>query len=219
MKKIDIFGQRFGRLTVLALSETSNRGRARWTCKCDCGNLKVIESQALRRGKVVSCGCFRAEVLASSGHKHGQHGTGAWNSWQDMRKRCTNPKSTAYADYGGRGIEVCPQWSTFEGFHADMGNRPAGMTLERKDVNGNYEPGNCVWIPQAEQVNNRRVTVRVTLDGEELALSVACKRLGLSYSRTRERMKRLGWAFERAIAEPKKINGTIYATEDAHAHV
>lgn len=219
MKAIEMAGLRYGHLLVLRRAPSGRNGRAWWLCKCDCGTEKAVESQALRAGRVVSCGCFRAHVLRTSGVKHGQHGTGAWNTWADMMKRCTNPRSVAYRHYGGRGISVCEAWQTFEGFFADMGQRPEGMTLERKDVNGNYEPSNCVWLPAPEQVNNRRVTVRVSVGGQQMALSEACRHLGLSYSRTRERMKRLGWSFEQAIAEPKKVNGTMYATEDRRAHV
>lgn len=126
----------------------------------------------------------------------------------------TNPKADAYPHYGGRGIRVCDRWLEFAAFFQDMGPRPPGMTLERKDVNGNYEPKNCIWLSKPEQHNNRRNTIRVRLGGEEMALSVACKRLGISYARTRDRMKALGWSFEKAISEPKKVNGTIYAEKE-----
>jgi hypothetical protein len=92
-----------------------------------------------------------------------------------------------------------------------MGERPAGGTIERIDVNGNYEPGNCKWIPASEQPRNTRRTIVVQVSGESLCLSEACRRLNLSYSRVRDRMKLLGWSFNKAISEPKKVNGTIYA--------
>lgn len=138
-------------------------------------------------------------------------GTGAWHSWRDMVKRCSSPKSMHYRHYGGRGITVCEAWKTFEGFHADMGDRPAGMSIERDDVDGNYEPGNCRWIPHKEQHYNKRNTIFVEVDGEQICLSVACRKLGLSYNRVRDRIKTLGWSVEDAISEPKKINGTVYA--------
>jgi hypothetical protein len=128
-----------------------------------------------------------------------------------MRKRCRNPKADSYKHYGGRGISVCAQWEDFATFLRDMGERPPGGTIERIEVNGNYEPGNCVWIQAAEQGNNTRRSIVVTLDGESICLKVACDRLGLRYSRVYDRIQVLGWSFEKAIAEPKKINETVYA--------
>jgi hypothetical protein len=128
-----------------------------------------------------------------------------------MIRRCTKPECPSYDDYGGRGITVCTQWLSFENFFADMGDRPDGMSLERKEVNGNYEPSNCVWIPMVHQVYNRRVTIRVEIEGCSMALSQACSVLGVDYTRTHSRMRRLGWSFQKAIAEPKKLNGTSYA--------
>jgi hypothetical protein len=204
----DWTGHRFGKLSVIELAA---RNPARWRCVCDCGNEKIAYAGDLVQRKIVSCGCFKREILATSGYKHGMHNSGAWQSWSDMIKRCTNPKADAYKHYGGRGIKVCDRWLEFVNFHADMGDRPSGMTLERQRVNEGYNPENCEWIPAKDQSLNTRRTVRVVLDGEEMALSAACKRLGLSYNRVRDRMKTLGWTFERAIAEPKKVNGTLYA--------
>jgi hypothetical protein len=212
MKLIDLSGQKFGRLYVASLSpERSKAKGAQFNCICDCGTEKLILGSHLRLGRVVSCGCARRERLATSGIKHGMCGTGAWHSWRDMMKRCYSQKSAHYHHYGGRGIEVCQEWRSFEGFHKSMGDRPIGMSIEREDVDGNYEPGNCKWIPLSNQQENKRNSLFVVLDGERMCLSVACKKLGISYQRTRDRIKKLGWDFEKAISEPKKINGEIYA--------
>lgn len=209
--RIDLAGHRFGNLLVV---EQVARAPIKWKCICDCGSEKIVTSAALTKGQTRSCGCFRRKVLATSGVKHGMHGTGAWLSWSDMIKRCTNPRADAYKHYGGRGIKVCERWLEFANFYADMGARPQGMSIERRDVDGNYEPSNCEWMPLSDQANNKRRTVRVVLGGKEMSLSVACKQLGLNYNRIRDRIKTLGWTFERAISEPKKVNGTLYATGD-----
>lgn len=191
--------------------ERSKGNGARFICECDCGTAKVVLGSHLRRGKVVSCGCRKAEALSESRITHGMSGTGAWHSWRDMMKRCHSTKSEHYHDYGGRGITVCLDWHDFESFHAYMGDRPEGMSIERLDVNGNYEPGNCSWIPKIEQHYNKRNTIFVEIEGNKVCLSVACKQLGLSYNRTRDRIKTLGWSPEKALSEPKKINGELYA--------
>lgn len=96
------------------------------------------------------------EAFATGNIRHGLFHTRAWVSWNMMLQRCTNPKRDKYEYYGGRGIKVCERWLTFENFYADMGERPEGWSLDRMDVNGNYEPGNCKWATKKEQANNRR---------------------------------------------------------------
>lgn len=212
MRLIDLTGQRFGRLMVKSLhNERTPSNGAKFFCICDCGVEKLVVGAYLRSGRVISCGCRKREVLAESSITHGMTGTGAWHTWRDMIKRCTTEKYEHYHSYGGRGITVCKEWLSFAGFHASMGDRPEGMTIERDDVNGNYEPGNCRWIPKIEQHYNKRNTIFVDVGGESLCLSVACKQLGLSYSRVYDRIKTLGWSVEEAISEPKKINGGVYA--------
>lgn len=137
-------------------------------------------------------------------------GAGAWHSWRDMMKRCYAKNSSRFPHYGGRGIIVCPEWHDFEGFHASMGDRPEGMSIERDEVDGNYEPNNCRWIPIPNQQYNKRNSIFVDVEGEKLCLSLACKKLGLNYNRVRDRIKTLGWSIEDALSQPKKINGNTY---------
>jgi len=172
----DLSGLRFGRLTVIERASLVGQGRPRYLCKCDCGNTKVILGDALRQKgySVVSCGCFIKSVLlahaASCKGKPGYHRIhGAsgdankkniwpeYHTWLGMRARCQNPKHHAFKYYGGRGITICDQWAdNFLKFLEDVGRRPKGLTLDRINNDGNYEPGNCKWSTWKEQANNKR---------------------------------------------------------------
>lgn len=126
---------------------------------------------------------------------------GYW-SWIDMRKRCNNKKCLSYKDYGGRGIKVCEQWNSFQAFLADMGPRPFGWTIDRIDVNGNYEPSNCRWVPKAHQNKNTRKNIYFEIDGETLCLADACRKLGMPYSTVVSRISSLKWDKYKAIYTP-----------------
>lgn len=113
-----------------------------------------------------------------------------YKSWFQMKRRCTNPSDPGWPNYGGRGITVCGRWQSFANFYADMGDRPAGASLDRIDNDGNYEPGNCRWATNEEQINNRRSTRMVIADGVEMTLARACRMFGLNYKLTHSRLMR-----------------------------
>src|SRR6516164_1163876 len=151
----DLTGQRFGRLIAVKYL-----GGSSWTCLCDCGTKTVVTGHPLRTGHTASCGCWKPDGTAIRSRKHGHNKVGkrtrTYRAWANMLTRCRNPKSGRWESYGGRGITVCERWLIFINFLADMGECPPGMYLDRIDVNGNYELGNCRWATASENSRNRR---------------------------------------------------------------
>lgn len=177
-KLIDLTGQRFGRLTVL--SRSAHPGRVHWCCACGCGQEVAVRANHLKSGHTTSCGCTRADRSSQASTTHGMSNTSIYAIWNQMIQRCTNPNLKAYPNYGGRGIMVAARWQVFENFLADMGERPKGLTLERKNNEGPYSPENCVWASRTIQAINRRNTVHVMVEGRRMAITEAMKLTGKS---------------------------------------
>jgi len=145
------------RWTIVGEPEWDERRRRRVPVQCMCGTTRRVRAEKLHDGRSRSCGCLARELNAARMTKHGWSRTPEYRTWQDMIQRCTNPQAERYADYGARGITVCQRWlSSFENFLADMGGRPAGLSLDRIEVNGHYDPSNCRWATRSEQNANRR---------------------------------------------------------------
>lgn len=157
-KRIDIAGLKFGRLTVIDASNYRNSdNRVLWNCICDCGANCLVAGRYLRSGLTKSCGCLHQEVVKVISITHGLSKSSTYQSWQAMKNRCYNKKQKSYANYGAIGIKVCPAWrDSFTAFLTEMGERPKGTTLDRKDPFGNYELGNCKWSTPLEQSRNTR---------------------------------------------------------------
>lgn len=173
-------------------------------CVCDCGTGRDIAIQTLKQGRSNHCGCRNGEMNAELHGIHLLSGTPIYKSWASLKARCLNPNNADYPDYGGMGITVCDRWrDSFEAFYEDMGPRPEGSSIDRIDVNGNYEPGNCRWATGVEQAQNKRETRWVSFRGEKLAMIEACRRAGLSrtkYKVIHARVHRRGMTFEQAMA-------------------
>lgn len=154
-RRVDLTGKRFGRLAAVRF-DSIRKGSSAWLCRCDCGNEIVAMAYHLKRGATTSCGCYRVEASADRVRTHGLTRSPTYLTWVSMIQRCENPEATGYEYYGAIGVTVCAAWHDFETFLADMGERPAGRTLDRRDPHGNYERDNCRWATPLEQANNKR---------------------------------------------------------------
>lgn len=162
--KICLIGKQFGRLKVIseATPTTYKCGsrNSRSVCCCKCGNIVVVLNMLLRNGKTKSCGCFRKQIWKKLFRRHchtlNYKSTKTYCSWAHMIQRCTNPKNKRWKYYGARGISVCRRWRKFDNFLADIGEKPAGLQLDRIDVDGDYTPSNCRWATVSQQMKNRR---------------------------------------------------------------
>ncbi len=202
MRVIDITGQKFGRLTVLyRINRPAHiKSKNAWyRCLCDCGNYKDVCSKHLRSGAVKSCGCYNVEHAT----KHGLSRTRLYRIWALMKDRCTNVNCPTYSCYGGRGITFCDEWKSFENFHdwAINNGYKDLLTIDRIDVNGNYEPSNCRWSTMKEQGRNRRNNRNITINGKTMCLSEWCEIYGIDFYTVMSRLKR-GWDYEKAITTP-----------------
>lgn len=188
--RLDLTGMRFGRLT--AVSSFKVTAKTTWVCECDCGKSTTVTCGDLRAGKTKSCGCLKEDIQALWTPRHTQHrlsGIPEYSVWRQALRRCSNGKDKAFRNYGGRGISMCAEWANnFTVFLADMGPRPAGMTLERRDNNRGYDPGNCEWADRRTQGNNKRSNKHITHDGKTLTLREWADLLGINYSTLRSRV-------------------------------
>lgn len=151
----DLTGRVFERLTVVERCHLRN-GRPRWVCRCICRTLKSVAACELKAGKTKSCGCLNAESRRTKAVRHGFNRTATYVCWSNMLARCGNANRPDFKNYGGRGIAVCERWLEFQNFLADMGEKPRGLSIDRIDNDGNYEPDNCRWATPSEQRRNQR---------------------------------------------------------------
>ena len=179
----DLTGQRFGFLTVIKRIANSKSGRIRYLCRCDCGNYKEVQANHLVNGKIISCGCFRVLSARIQETTHGLSNSRIYKIFSNMKKRCYNKNNQDYKHYGGRGITICEEWkSDFMNFYnwAMVNGYDECLSIDRIDVNGNYEPNNCRWITMEEQHYNTRKVIKINHNGVSYTLLQISKLLGLS---------------------------------------
>lgn len=212
--RISIIGERFGNLVVVEELEEKG-GKRMLRCLCDCGEETIVEFGNLRNHLTTSCGCRRWLNMSKSKNINDYKEFKKQNAnaserlyviWRCMRARCLNEENISYPHYGGRGITICTEWLDFLPFRTWAINNGYNdkLTLERVDVNGNYCPENCTWIPWEEQCNNKRNTIRLTYKGETHTLKEWSKLLGIPLKTLRDRAckRKNGWSDERILTQP-----------------
>jgi hypothetical protein len=201
---VDSTGKKFGMLTAIKRDGVSNGGVVIWLCKCDCGNETHVYGSHLRNGHTISCGCYNREfnqktLFQRSVITHHMSGTRPYKIWFGIIKRCNNPKSKSYVKYGARGIAVCDKWLTFEGFWEDMQEGYSDdLSIDRINVNGNYNKINCRWATNKEQCNNRRNNVIIDYGGEKYTLIQLSEKYKIQYDVLRYRLIHK-WPIEKAL--------------------
>lgn len=201
-------GVKYGYLTVVEYLP-GLRSAPNVRVRCECGVVKLVRKNALRSG-TKSCGCKWKEMLRSARVRHGQSGTRnqkktkAYEVWCSMRRRCNEPSHKSYADYGGRGISVAPEWNEFSVFLADMGPPPRGMQLERVDNSRGYSKANCVWATPKQNNNNRRSNRLIECSGKRMTLTEWAAVVGVFPDTLSKRLE-AGWPIEKALQPTRRI--------------
>lgn len=215
ISKSNLLNKRFGRLLVI--EETNERSSIQtviWKCKCDCGNITYVDTNRLTSGNTKSCGCLSVESYRKP--KIIKHGDCNSNSefhrlyiiWKGMKSRCNNQNGQKYKDYGGRGISVCEEWNEYMNFKdwALSNGYRSNLTIDRIDVNGNYEPNNCRWSDAVTQMNNMRTNTHIEYNGVVHTIAELARKYNLKQNTLIRRLN-LGWSVDDALNKPvREVN-------------
>lgn len=197
----NLTGEKFGRLTIIGVSrkvESGNRERYYWRCKCDCGNEKEVRTDCLTSGLVKSCGCLKKDqdkINLTKYHKHKLSHTKLWDTYYGMKSRCYDKTDKRYSDYGGRGIEICPEWlENFENFVSwSLENGfDDNLQIDRIDNDSGYSPQNCRWISIKENCRNRRSNVMIEYQGKMITLVELSEILNIPYKTAYSKYRKYG---------------------------
>ena len=197
----DLTGQRFNSLTVVKRSSDSGNGKkpvVKWECLCICGRTISVKTDSILTGHTKSCGCQKI--------KHGlSHKERLYETWKNMRRRCSDPKNKRWEHYGGKGISICPEWNDYLIFRewALTNGYSEDLTIDRIDNNGNYCPENCRWVDAKVQANNSTRNHIIEIDGQKMTMAELADHLGMSYSAVQHRIDR-DWDMERIISQPQR---------------
>lgn len=189
---LNLVGQRFGKLVVIKEQERGHRKNRYWLCRCDCGNKRTINQISLCAGYTKSCGCLSSRhSIGVRSKTHGKTKTPEYRIWSSMKQRCTDKNYSGYYKYGARGIQIDPNWKSFERFYEDMGNRPSPKhSIERKNNNGHYCKENCRWATAKEQANNTRRSRIIVINSQSKTLAQWSEICHISSSTLRNRIER-----------------------------
>lgn len=196
-------GTRFSRLTVTQELPRNVQGKRRLVCQCVCGNTTTVELYNLTGGNTRSCGCLRIDTTRARSKTHGRSKSKIYKLWHRILDRCYDSNSKDFQNYGGRGIKVCDRWRQFENFLADMGDRPHGKTLDRRNNALGYSPENCRWATWNQQARNRRSNRIITVLGVTGCVYDVSDHFQISGKLVTSRLVK-GWTPERAITQPKR---------------
>ena len=205
-KCIDFTGIKFNYLTMIERIGTNKYQQALWLCKCDCGETTIAIGSEVKSGKKKSCGCYKTSRLIKRVTTHGLYDTRLHHTWGNMKDRCYNKNSGEYYAYGGRGIAVCEEWRhNFQAFYdwAVSHGYSDNLTIERVNVDGNYEPQNCKWATRKEQMNNTRRNRKLTYNGKVQTLQQWADETGIRVQTLWIRLDH-GWDVEKALTTPVK---------------
>lgn len=201
-KLVDLSGRKFGKLTVI--EQHGHIGdKVAWLCRCECGNEKVVSGSNLITSQTTSCGCVWKSTMKDVHTTHGMRHTKIYKIWEAMKRRCDSPKAERYPQYGGRGIKYTPEWSKFEPFYAWAlsAGYSEGLSIDRINVDGNYEPSNCQWVTMKQQGYNKTTSRFLTYQGETLTVAEWSEKTGIPYFDLYQRIAKLGWSTERALTQ------------------
>jgi len=211
-KYIDLLGKRFNSLVVIE-RVGSARGNIWWDCLCDCGRKAFRTTAQLNNGLVASCGCAQRMAAAKTCLARGVHfmrGTRIYRIWRGMRQRCLDKNYSNYPYYGGRGITICSEWMVFTEFYnwAITSGYSKELSIDRINVNGNYEPKNCRWATPIEQSNNKASSRKISFGGESLTVAQWARRMNINQTTLNNRILS-GWPIEKALSMPADYKNRV----------
>ena len=203
MKLIDMTGQVYERLTVIEQAGRNKRGQALWRCACECGNECITTGVYLRSGHTKSCGCLCADKLRERRTTHGDSTSRLYRIWKDIIRRCEDPRRRGYADYGGRGIEICEEWKSYEMFRewALSHGYNESLSIDRINNDEGYCPANCQWTDDITQANNKRSNHLITVGNKTMTMAQWSRETSIPYSALQARIA-AGWDVEDAVTTP-----------------
>jgi hypothetical protein len=202
----DLTGRTFGKYAVIGFEGRDKTGNRLWFCRCFCGNERIVRGASLTRGGSRSCGCWNSELISKAKTIHGKTDSSEYAIWTGIKARCYNIKNPSFMRYGGRGIKMCERWkNSFIDFLSDVGSKPERMSLDRKNNDGNYTPGNCRWATRREQSNNTRNNRFIEFRGTRKTIADWSRRLHVPDWIIPARIAS-GWSIKRALTQPVKTN-------------